>query len=232
LFVALDVFEKRPGAQGGVSLGCSQRQLAWLRKVFEQNADARFRCVMAHPPILTPVWKWHSSGLTLPGGHESALWKTMAEAGVDLYLCGEVHAVTCTLRDDILQIAHGGLWGYNPEVTYLVAEVRAGEMRLEIKALDTVLSGPRLWQVGNNRPHQSVTLSPSAEQAALRSLGTIRLVKSGGRKRFLNPTGCFAPGSAPPPGRATYEISALCPEAQTQQEAVQALRSRPAAVGP
>ena len=35
----------------------------------------------------------------------------MKDTKVDLYLCGEVHAITCTQRDGVQQIAHGGLIG-------------------------------------------------------------------------------------------------------------------------
>ena len=40
-------------------------------------------------------------------GRDSEFWQTMKEYNVDAYLCGEVHAITCTERVGIMQIAHG-----------------------------------------------------------------------------------------------------------------------------
>ena len=91
---------------------------------------------------MSPARRRSSSGLMLKKGEQSPLWKSMAKHGVDLYLCGEVHAITCTEKSGVQQIAHGGLSGYNPKVSYLVVRVSPQRMELELRELGIVCQGP------------------------------------------------------------------------------------------
>ena len=59
----------------------------------------------------------------------------MVKHGVDLYLCGEVHAVTCTQRDGIQQIAHGGLTDAPPPT---LPDRSQGQARTQPQQIDLV----------------------------------------------------------------------------------------------
>jgi hypothetical protein len=68
LFVAVDVFEKAQGKQGGITAQVTGQQLAWLGRVLTENADAQHVIVMGHTPVLGPVRAWSSSRLLRPSG--------------------------------------------------------------------------------------------------------------------------------------------------------------------
>ena len=175
LFVAVDVFEKGEGPQGGIVPKVTGEQLAWLEQVLTDNAGVEHVVVMGHTPILGPVAMESSSGLMLQGGAESPLWQTLKAHQVDLYLCGEVHAITCTPADGVLQIAHGGLFGYNPHVNYLVATVWPDRIELELKEISIVNEGRRLWQMGTNRPHEKVSITNEVKKRGFTTVKTIVL---------------------------------------------------------
>ena len=209
LLVAVDVFEEGQGPQGHVVCQVTGEQLRWLEDVLARHQDVDHVVVMGHTPILTPVWKWSSSGLVLDGGRQSPLWQTIGRHDVDLYLCGEVHAITCTERDGALQIAHGGLFGYNPEVSYLVATVSPQRIELELKAIGIVNSGEKLWQVGKNRPQKRVTIAPEVKKQGFQSFGTAVIDKTGGAKKLVDRTGLFDESHNPVTERPVVEIKRL-----------------------
>lgn len=200
LFVAVDVFEKAKGKQGGITAQVTGEQLAWLDHVLEDNADADHKVVMGHTPILGPVRAWSSSRLMLKDGRESPLWQTMKRHQVDLYLCGEVHAITCIERDGIMQIAHGGLIGYNTRTNYLVAQVTSDQIKLELKEIDMSPSGEKLWQPGTNRPLEKVTISEAVRNRGFVPVGRVTLDKTGETKRFVDAKGYFDPALEPGKG--------------------------------
>jgi len=200
LFVALDVFEKGEGPQGGIVPKVTGEQLEWLRQTLTDNPGLEHVVVMGHTPILGPVAKESSSGLMLEGGAESPLWQTLKEHRVDLYLCGEVHAITCTEADGVLQIAHGGLFGYNPKVNYLVATVWPDRIELELKEIAIVNEGDRLWQEGQNRPHERVTITDETKRAGFTTVGTAILQAQDRGQTIEHATGCFEPAAPPSNG--------------------------------
>ncbi len=210
LFVAVDVFETAKGRQGGITAQVTGAQLEWLDRVLTENADADHIVVMGHAPILGPVRAWSSSRLMLKGGRKSPLWATMKRHGVDLYLCGEVHAITCIERDGILQIAHGGLIGYNTRTNYLVAKVTPQRLELELEEIDMVPSGEKLWQPGNNRPLEKVTISDAVRRRGFVPVGRVTLEKNPSGKRFVGAQGYFDPKLEPtkPEGYRPYGQSA------------------------
>jgi len=189
LFVAVDVFEKGEGPQGGIVPKVTTEQLEWFEQVLTENSGVEHVIVMGHTPILGPVAKESSSGLMLEGGRQSPLWQSLKDHDVDMYLCGEVHAITCTQADGVLQIAHGGLFGYNPKVNYLVATVFAGRIELTLKELEIVNQGGRLWQVGNNRPHETVSITDDVRQRGFATVGTATLKTGNGA--LIQTSGCF-----------------------------------------
>jgi DNA repair exonuclease SbcCD nuclease subunit len=191
LIVAVDVFEYGKGSQGEIVAQVTGKQLEWLNRVIADHAQADHIVVMGHTPILGPVRKQSSSGLMLENGRESVLWQTMARHQVDLYLCGEVHAITCTERDGVQQVAHGGLFGYNPKVNYLVGHVSRYRIDLELKELDIHCDGARLWQEGDNRPYERVTISSAVRTRGFVDVGKLTINKSGDKKQTHNRSGYF-----------------------------------------
>ncbi len=190
LFISMDLFEEGKSRNGLIKIGASGEQLTWFREVMAQHSGADHKIVIGHVPVLGPVRKWSSSALKVTEGRESELWQTMKEYGVDLYLCGEVHAITCTESDGIMQIAHGGLIGYNTRTNYLVARVSKKRIDIEIKEIDMVPSGEHLWQVQTNRPLKHVTISPAGIENGFSTVGTLCLDKTEG-KQFTNRDGYF-----------------------------------------
>ena len=196
LFVAVNVFEK--DARRGIRAKVSGGQLEWLDRTFARHRGADHVIVMGHTPILGPVRKRASSGLMLEGGRKSALWQLMKTRGVDLYLCGEVHAITCTEADGIEQIAHGSLFGYVETVNYLVATVTAKRMHLELKRIPIILAGGRLPQTTGNRPREFVRIAPEHKKKGFVTVGTMVIDKAGPTKRFCEKTGEFTNVYKPP----------------------------------
>lgn len=197
LFVSVDVFEKGKSSQGDIAAQVTGKQLAWFEGTLAARPHVDHIIVMGHTPILGPVRKRSSSGLMLEKGRQSPFWQSMAKHNVDLYLCGEVHAITCTERDGVQQIAHGGLFGYNPKVNYLVARVSPDKIELTLKELDIVCSGPRLWQEGRNRPMESVTITKAIRKRGYIDVGKMTISKAGGKKTAEGKTGFFDEKSNP-----------------------------------
>ena len=195
LFVGVDVFEADPKL--GIAAKVTGKQLAWLDKTLANRKGIEHVVVMGHTPIVGPVRRWSSSGLMLEGGRASPLWQTMSKRGVDLYLCGEVHDMTCNERDGVQEIAHGGLFGYNSRVNYLVTTVSPGKMTLELKELDIVCQGPKLWQVGTNRPRERVSITEAVRKRGFVSMGRMVVDKTGPARALRGKTGRFDEANSP-----------------------------------
>ena len=190
MFVSTDVFEQGESGQGMIKAGVTGLQLEWLTKVLEANRDVRHKIVLGHAPVLGPVRKWSSSGLMIEEGRESEFWQTMRAHEVDAYLCGEVHAITCTERDGIMQVAHGGLIGYNTRTNYMVVKVFEDSIKMEIKEIEMMPQGTHLWQTGKNRPSAQVTINHESKTAGFYPVGRVTLDKSRS-KHFTNRKGYF-----------------------------------------
>lgn len=195
LFVAVDVFEA--DEKLGIAAKVTGKQLAWVDKRLTGRKGIDHVVVMGHTPIVGPVRRWSSSGLMLEGGRGSPLWRTMSKRGVDLYLCGEVHDMTCHERDGVQEIAHGGLFGYNSRVNYLVATVSPGRMSLELKEIEIVCEGPKLWQVGMNRPRERVSITDAIRKRGFVSVGRMVVDKTGAARVMRGKTGRFDEANSP-----------------------------------
>ncbi|NND05493.1 MAG: hypothetical protein HKN87_03855 [Saprospiraceae bacterium] len=190
LFISVDVFEQGTSDQGAIKAGVTGQQLAWFEAVVKKNQDVNHIIVLGHTPILGPVRKWSSSGLMIEEGRDSDFWQMMIKSNVDLYLCGEVHAITCTERDGIMQIAHGGLIGYNTRTNYLVVHVSPNELTLELKEIEMSPHGEHLWQTKNNRPLQNVSISQNSKSQGFYTVGMAILDKG---NTWKNRKGFFLP---------------------------------------
>ena len=109
---------------------------------------------------------------------------------MDAYLCGEVHAITCTERDGIMQIAHGGLIGYNVRTNYMVVNVYRDSVQFELKEIEMLPHGDHLWQTKDNRPLQNVSITDENRKKGFYTVGLATLDKSNG-KRFIDRKGFF-----------------------------------------
>lgn len=129
LLVTLDVFTRHAG---DVRMQIDKAQLHWLRGVLRRarRADVPWVMVQGHTPIAGPVRVRNSTGLRYRKGTRSALWRTMVKGGVDVYLCGEVHDQTVTVRDGLLQVTHGSLF-YRGEASYVLGQATARRLVLE-----------------------------------------------------------------------------------------------------
>jgi hypothetical protein len=193
LFVSVDVFEIGKSRQGEIAAGVTGKQLIWLEDVLAKHrSKVEHIIVMGHTPILRPVRTFSSSGMLLEKGRESELWQTMVKHQVDLYICGEVHAVTCTQKDGVQQVAHGGLIGRTSKPNYMVVTVHKNRLELELKEIDLVNGKGMLWQKNKSRgPYDTITISEERKEAGFTSIGTVHIVKQGGKKEFQSMTGFF-----------------------------------------
>ena len=190
LFISIDVFEESADYKELIRPGVTGAQLDWMNNVLkEESKGVDHIIVQGHAPALTPVRKWSSSGLTIVDGQDSELWQLMKRYGVDVYLCGEVHAVTCKERDGIMQIAHGGLIGYNSRTNYLVMEISEDKIDLEVKEIELTATGKHLIQTKKNRPLEQVGILD--DKKGFYSIGKCCIDKSQGTKQFTNRTGYF-----------------------------------------
>lgn len=150
--ISLDVFQK---ASNDVSVSIDSQQYRWLETVLQRaNVDGvDWIIVQAHTPILGPVRVAHSSGLMYQGGSTSPLWKLMDKYNVDLYLAGEVHAVTAKYRDGITQISHGGLTMVG-EANYLTGTISGDTMAIVTKSFPGARvtdDTSKLWRPSPNK---------------------------------------------------------------------------------
>lgn len=206
LIVSVDEFRQDDptttidGATGSVRNDVTGDHLAWLDGVL---ADAREKphirhvIVQGHVPVLTPVRRQNSSGLTFRGAANSDFWNVLVEHQVDLYFAGEVHDMTAGNNGGVEQVVHGGILGYARNANYLVGTVYPDRIELELKRFELVYptgDTSRLWQAGNNRPRAHYSILSNEFLSA----GTLVLNKSSGRTVYENRTGYFIPLDAPP----------------------------------
>jgi len=138
------------------------------------------------------VRTFSSSGMLTEKGRDSEFWRVMVKYDVDLYLCGEVHAVTCTQRDGIQQIAHGGLIGRTTKPNYLLVTVRKDSLELNLKEIDLVNGKGRLWQRDKSKgPWDTITITPESKKRGFTSIGSISINKKLQLKQFDAPLGFF-----------------------------------------
>ncbi len=183
LILSLDVFEQAESEEGYIAAQFTGEQLAWLEEILEKYSEVDHVIAMGHTPILGPVNRRHSSGMMLEGGRDSDLWKTLSKYGVDVYLCGEVHAITCTERDGVQQIAHGSLFGWASTVNYLVGRVTSERIELEMKQIDII---PNVV----DRKSLSIGFTEEAMDAGFRVIGSMVVDKSDEQAEKIK-TGCF-----------------------------------------
>jgi len=193
LFISVDVFEEGKGGQGEIAAQVTGQQLEWLTEVLQRHRErVDHIIVMGHTPILRPVRKFSSSGMLLEKGRQSQLWQALVKFKVDLYICGEVHAVTCTQSDGVQQVAHGGLIGRTTKPNYMVVTVHKDKLEMELKEIDLINGKGMLWQKNKSRgPYDSITITDARKKKGFTSIGYVRINKSGAEKKFESISGFF-----------------------------------------
>lgn len=193
LFVSVDVFEIGEGKEGEIAAGVTGKQLEWLERVLFSNRNkVDHIIVMGHTPILQPVRKFSSSGMLLEKGRESELWKIMVKYEVDLYIAGEVHAVTCTQKDGVQQVAHGGLIGRTNKPNYMVVTVYKDKLELEIKEIDLINGKGMIWQQDKERgPFDTIAITEERKKKGFSTIGSVTIKKDGDKKIFEDVSGFF-----------------------------------------
>jgi hypothetical protein len=191
LLVTVETFEVQDSNMHTKVLG---EQFGWFKDVLAKHKGVDHIIVQGHVPVFGHPKSRSSSGLMLEGGKESEFWKVMKEAGVDLYLCGEFHAVTVSESDGIWQIVHGSSWGREVVDTqdYLVCRVLPDSLRLEMKSFPIQAKGDYMWNLHKDKgPREIVEIPKEAMEKGPQITGTLTIQKTKDGKRFLNRTGIF-----------------------------------------
>lgn len=191
LLVTVETFEERGGE---LHTSVSGPQLDWFKRVLAENADAAHIVVQGHVPIYGPVASRSSSRLMLEGGRDTAFYEAMKQGGVDLYLCGEHHAVTVSESDGIWQIVHGSSWGRQAVDTqdYLVCHVYGNRLEVQMKSFPMEAKGDHMWNLHKkNGPRESVEISAETKRNGPQVTGRVTIDKSGPSKRFTERSGIF-----------------------------------------
>jgi 3',5'-cyclic AMP phosphodiesterase CpdA len=157
LFVTVDTFHQR--RSGVVHTEIVGTQLRWLRRVLSRahrDPTVTFVIVQGHAPVLRPFRAVGSSELTVMGGERSAFWRTLEANGVDLYLSGEMHAISAASHGGVEQVVHGSTLAFG-RYNYLTVAVSPERLVLTVRETRMVRNkSSRLWQVGDKRPPASI----------------------------------------------------------------------------
>ena len=170
--VSIDPFEH----PGQARIRVDRAQMRWLEGVLRkaQEDGVRWTFVQGHLPMLEPVRARGSSELHYPGGARSKLWRLFRQYGVDVYLCGEVHDVTATTRDGILQLAHGGAFQFGL-TTYAVLDVHDDRLDITLNDYDVRVRDARdrsrLWETVRSGLKKRITLDPDPVTIGTLTLG-------------------------------------------------------------
>ena len=184
LLISLDVFESDFDSEEKIRAKVTGKQLAWMQSALADHSEVDHLFVMGHTPIIGPVKRKHSSGLMLEGDSQAPVWQLMASTRVDLYLCGEVHAITCTENAGIEQIAHGSLLGWNTTVNYLLVTVTPHTLTAEMKELAVV-------PVREGRKSKAVLIKEDVKEAGFQTIGKLVIDKINPERIRKVRTGCF-----------------------------------------
>jgi Calcineurin-like phosphoesterase len=217
-FDAAGNFNQAAGQIASVRIDVTGTQLQWLDDTLTQaSSDPTIDHVvaMAHAPIAgqTGVKIGHSSGLLNATPETGALWQTLAEHDVDLYLPGEVHDISMQLAEDVLQVVTGtnifqpsdqpgdNSIGFNlaspltSEQNYMVVEVYQDRIDLTIKQIETKLWGSQglANDPVNDAPYKNREARVAAATAAagFQTVGTLTIDKSSGSPVYRNRSGLF-----------------------------------------
>lgn len=208
LVLTVDPFHYEPGMtlgdQGTVALEITADQMTWINQVFTAAAadpEIEYLVVQGHVPVVKPVRFQASTNLGVESGAASQFWQALASAGVDLYLAGDMHAMSARNENGVEQVTHGGPMGTPglKTVNYLVGSVYPDRMELQLKTIDISYSATNtnpLWQTGMTRPLEELALDVAT---GFTTAGTMVIDHSGPTRVYRDRTGYFLPFQAAPP---------------------------------
>ncbi|MFP4501246.1 MAG: metallophosphoesterase family protein [Candidatus Hydrogenedentota bacterium] len=192
LFITVETFEERGGE---LHTSVTGKQLDWFKQVLAEYGEAAAHIVVqGHTPIYGDIKSRSSSRLMLEGGKETAFYQAMVDGGVDLYLCGEHHAVTVLESDGIWQLVHGSSWGRKVVDTqdYLVCHVYPDRLDLAMKSFPMEAKGDKMWNLHKGGgPREIVEIPPEVKVEGPQVIGTITIEKTAKGKRYTNRSGIF-----------------------------------------
>lgn len=230
LLVGLDQFETFTSASGGtytnvasqiasVRVDVTGYQLAWLDATLAKaNDDPAIEhiVVMGHAPVAgrdSVKVQATSSGLLNLTGEGGPLWQTLANHNVDLYLPGEVHAISMQQAYGVMQVVTGtnifqptnqvgvANMGFNlsspvvSEQNYLVVEMYHDRIELTLKQIETAIWGnhgyvndPLNDELYKNR---ETRVSIENALAGFDVVGRMTIDSSGSKPVFRNRSGLF-----------------------------------------
>ena len=172
LFIILDVFTEGADSEGGIVADVKGKHLKWVNQILRKNKDCKFKILVGHTPIIGPAKTLNSSGIMLRKGEKSDLWETMRRNKVNLYLCGEAHAVTCLEKDDINQIVHGSLFGWNPTLNYLLVEITENSLKATLKEIENI-------PIREGKRSMGITITDKSKKEGFKTEGTLIIEKNG-----------------------------------------------------
>ena len=109
----------------------------------------------------------------------------MRKGGVDVYLAGEVHDVTATTRDGILQLAHGGAFQFGL-TTYAQLDISDDHLVVTLNDYRSrsrdAANGTRLWETERRGIKKVFELAPRAF-----TIGTLTLDAHGAVRPHRHP---------------------------------------------
>lgn len=214
LLVGIDQFSNINTSGGPIDV--FDNQLAWLGLTLStarNDNSIDHIVVMGHAPIAKQlaVNIGPSSGLLNATNQNGDLWQIMSEFGVDLYLAGEVHAISSQVAGNVLQVVtgtnifqpgsiqnsvpfdlNGGVLG---EQNYLVIDSYPDRIELKLKQIPT-----RIWGFQgvindplNDEPYKNresrVKVAQSIE--GFQCVGCLTIDKSTLVPSYVNLTGVF-----------------------------------------
>ncbi len=228
LLVGVDQFETFTSSGNYTNVGSQMAsvktdvtgaQFQWLNSTLTQaNNDPTLDhiIVMGHVPIAGRDFvkiQETSSGLMNNTGEDGALWQLFVDQGVDLFMPGEVHAVSMQMAENVLQVVTGtnvfqptngdGIgsipFNLNTPVTseqnYMVVDVYEDRIDLTIKQIET-----KIWGFSgngndplNDEPYKNreARVAAATAQAGFQVTGTLTIDKSGGTPVYTNRSGLF-----------------------------------------
>lgn len=191
LLITVETFEVESDT---MNVGVIGEQLEWVKKVLNENKDAKFKIVQGHVPIWGEIKARSSSKLMLNGGKESEFYKSLKEYGVDLYLAGEFHDVTILESDGVWQIVHGSSWGRKVvnTIDYLVGELCGNRLKLTMKRIYMDAVGDRMWNLNKERgPREKVIINKKTLLNGPEITGTLTITSEDNKKIYSEKTGYF-----------------------------------------
>ncbi|MFC2091235.1 metallophosphoesterase family protein [Elusimicrobiota bacterium] len=187
LLIMLNVFEKHSRS---IKVGVSDSSMKYLQDIVDKYQDVRHKIIIGHVPVLMdPRILGHMSfdEERVPG-----FLDFMKENKVDLYLCGEIHRINVVKKDGFYQVANGSNFLRQNNINYLIVELEKNRISLQIKKIETEVSGKEDFNNELNPLNKKSVKIPAAQKKkGFVSVGKMIISKSMTGSRKIKLQGCF-----------------------------------------